>query len=934
MRKRKYIVSNLSGNEQFYISKSEAKEIFIHALCLDSQYTQDKLRDKKGELPCDNILKDSLYEEEYTLREIYKAIREDDGSGNELITIMSRGDKFHINVWEYANRFFREEIWDLIDSCHNNNNHIEQNKSILEDQLEKEFKKLFNICKPMVKKIFTEDNKTSDDEIRLTKRIFLSMKDKMQHQLQRYVSRDINLNKFTLIEVVKIHIYAQIISFVNLCTNITPGDGENDYQEAVYYIAFYLLSSYVDKKIPLSSEGAFYGNDAIKVGNITDQQEAFNNYGICAIEEGDKQLAFDIYYTWVNKVKVGQLRDISLPNFNTGKGNYNYRCDHNLDAIIFNNFAYVCSEIALCYDYDDNRRKEFYDLAKEGMEKAIGFEGYIEPFYCTYGDILCENAELEEDNYRKAMEQYEKYKEHSSGVEEVEALRSEMSTLLRFLMAKYMVSDEKEICTIRKGYRKYYNVFWEKLDEYQKQAQECFKDSNEDSTNERELWKEWESTFHIMYDIKRCVGDPNIYQDLFLLLLMIQETANSIKYELRWKDYNSDTFSIHNGIENKNSTDENGNTNNDSKVIGYYTTLRTVSYLFDEMIQDTEDCAPHPKDADSTDEGINCMTVMHASYMNDPYEGLALLNELNIEINRNIENKNNKKGNTKIDNIIWQNDVKTFRGKIYEKNFVFLKAFTDREDYLLMWNRYASDASVNGQDSNGCFVELDNKSFGMSVSTNDVTNHGDSKIYQTGRTEPFVKKKGRPEDDYNLYRVVYVSENGHIDKEKNPKISQQVGEYYDLLKTLVCELNRYLCEIDARNIRDDDRACVVDYVTDFLQQALRFIIFLFKEDDYSDEQESRIVFTRDVSQQKLIRLIPGNPSKLCINPYFQIYIKKIIFGPNVRKVEEWQPYFQYQINNMWLKHPDIKRDASILPRDKYKIKTSDTHYRTYGDDEG
>ena len=77
----------------------------------------------------------------------------------------------------------------------------------------------------------------------------------------------------------------------------------------------------------------------------------------------------------------------------------------------------------------------------------------------------------------------------------------------------------------------------------------------------------------------------------------------------------------------------------------------------------------------------------------------------------------------------------------------------------------------------------------------------------------------------------------------------------------------------------------------------------------------------------ICRIIDGDFPKLAINPFFQIFVKGIIFGPNVRSPEKWEPYFQYQLNEMWKKDSSNSEKGNPANK-KFFIKQSDIKYFT------
>ena len=395
-----------------------------------------------------------------------------------------------------------------------------------------------------------------------------------------------------------------------------------------------------------------------------------------------------------------------------------------------------------------------------------------------------------------------------------------------------------------------------------------------------------------------------------VILILLRQAASNIQDLLRRFEYSSTNYFTRNAeLDNNIKEIRSGN-----DAIAYYTTLKNASYLFDTLYQDSPDKALSLQKTKNDSEGKNCLTVMNAKYMNDPHEGLTLLDELV----RDMDNPPIFPGGSS----------KQFRELVYNDVFVFLKSFTTKIDKLFMWNRYASDYGSDGNNSNGCCIQFDPEMINriVSYSASDKT------------LTPI-------NDDYHLYRMVYVSDDGNINiDQSNPGLSNDVIDLYNALKKLSTELNTKLNNLFGKkakkkghNITEDDgnndewKNNLMDKIMSSLQQTLQSIMFLFKSDDYAEEVESRLIFVRTPDQQDSIRVLPrdsSNLSRLAINPYKQIYIRKIIFGPNVRNADEWKPYLQYQLNKIWKKYAAENKHVEIVPNEMYSIENSKIHYRT------
>ena len=64
---------------------------------------------------------------------------------------------------------------------------------------------------------------------------------------------------------------------------------------------------------------------------------------------------------------------------------------------------------------------------------------------------------------------------------------------------------------------------------------------------------------------------------------------------------------------------------------------------------------------------------------------------------------------------------------------------------------------------------------------------------------------------------------------------------------------------------------------------------------------------------------------LCVNPYFQICIDRVILGPNVAKTDPWSIYFQYQMTLMWKRALGFAENNQMPD---FVIEKSKIHYHT------
>ena len=732
------------------------------------------------------------------------------------------------------------------------------------------------------------------------------------------------------------------------------GSDEDDryYNEALSYLAYYIAECFIEDNNSDKTEGLELAFDGFYLNDYWDRQDALNTLGILAINTpGRVQLAYDVYYSWVNRKIIGELRNRKNASYFTvfDKGEETWRKEtengRKSEAIMHRNLAYVCAIIGDSYEIGNPNRDTFYGLAEREIKDALYIYEVIlekqvpdeESFltYSLYGDIietrLNDNINYKDRSYKEVLVQYEKYYRGTrDNIDNITYILTKADALINRCMIIIEMIASSYIQNIRiTGFDKNDNSFeeWNKSNsaeneglltelmslgkEFERIGLSQIKNrliSSLESTSQNQKEEIYALT-NFLEELSRVEKTDRQIKDILefhkkyqnrklvipvlLQLILIRFSVNQIHYLLRRRNYCDIQYSTRE--KNEEKTRGKFLKKNDN-VIAYYTTLNTAKYIFEELYQSSKDIIPRPARPD--EKGVNCLTVTHANYMNDPYEGLALLDML-------------MKG-LPSDKLLPEGSTQKFRDDIYNDTFVFLKSFTNQIDKLTMWNRYASDSNVDGKNSNGCCIQFNPEMFNQ-------------KINYTSDGKALVSKN---KDDYYLYRMVYIGDNEELFKSNNPDIPDDVGIYTKILKKLIYELNEY---INTRNFTNLTRAIEEELQKDIrnsLRISLQSIIFLYKSDDYADENESRLLFTREFDQQDTISFLATDPPKLAIKPYMQVYIDKIIFGPNARNRGEWEPFFQYGLNKMWKKYEEITKDKSRPVYDRYKIEGSKIHYHT------
>ena len=738
--------------------------------------------------------------------------------------------------------------------------------------------------------------------------------------LKSYINTNIHhlveSKELTSQEFEKMRLYAQFMCF---SLSIEQEKGAKEvYQnkEPQSYLAYYIAESFIRAKDDYSSLIALQvARFSMHISDPAIRQDAFNTLGILAINTGIYlQTSYDIYYSWLNRRMVGDVEDDQVSESLMSIAESEWRqtaAGQKRIAAMRANFAYVCSIIANTYEINSIRRVQFQNIAEEQIKMVIPsspdkIDSVNFRRYGTYGYILLDQSISNPKILQKGMDQLKIYRRglteygKSKSVDRLNAIMSCISAIMKILLHSYMESNRPfDEWILSKSVKQY----WQDLEsEYKGKFLQDWDFNLPDERNAYENEKANRKLARLkkLFDFGQNLQFANnqTISEISKILILFRQTAINIKTLLRRLEYSNINYLTRDD-------------NNDRRIrqkktreitIASYTTLKNATYLFDMLYQKSPGKAPQQQKDEADSLCKNCLTVMNVKYMNDPYEGLALLDGLVKGIKEPL--------------LFPEGSTEQFRESVYNNTFIFLKSFTTKIDKLFMWNRYASDYDSDGSNSNGCCIQFDPEMINRIVS------------YSASD-----KVLNPIEDDYYLYRIVYVSKNGVITSQSNPGLSNDVKKLYKTLKKLASELNTKLTILvnQSKTKKSNIYEHLKDEITLSLQETLQSIMFLFKSDDYAEEDESRLIFVRTPDQQDSIRILPkdsANLSKLAINPYKQIYINKIIFGPNVRNVEEWKPYLQYQLNKIWTKYAAENKPKKITPNKMYSIENSKIHYRT------
>ena len=892
------------------------KNNLLKALCIDDSFTIDKL----------NILKkysaNTVKNDKYTnLIELFSSLEREglkSESLNETISNLKENKELSgkkSSIFDFDDKYKLEEKND------DEFNKQDKEKSTIEAQIAYLKTHILKILTILDKKkelgdYFSDQFEFEIEDDRLKNVLFIlsyissrNVSEKyilldFRKSFQEFIETTVDNKQFDKDSLLVLKLYGQIALYLfhykYSSGNLTKALFDFYEKEALSYLAFMIGDYFFGENEHVTKECLFFAKKGIELHFPVERSFAFNNLGMVAADLREYQLSHDVYYSWINQKKVGKVEEILSDTFLWDSKEEEWRktdIGKRMTSVIYSNHSYVCNVISETYEYDAEQGKEFFKLACKQINYSLKLDPDNLTAHNTYGYLLLYNmnynmrpdAQLHSriEKKKKAIKHFSYNKSNIKEIEDKLGLsRAICLTIMELILLNTILFegklwDSKEIMD-------YYETLKSEVRNYLSIDTSSEKEPGKELSYEIKRREELKPLFSIIaYETNESVEINRI----IILMISIRTNIKILKEYLHRREYISTKYFTR---EKECEQNRDGN-----KEIAYYTTLKNISHVFEELVLRDDGKVVIKKEEGKEVDSKNCLTVMNAKYMNDPSEGKVIIGELMKQ--------------TDGDFIFSGKTIEDVVNSIFSDKFVFLKSFTEQIDKLTMWNRYANDYDSDGNNSNGCCVLVDPACF---VNKVEYTKSG------------YICYGGEFSDNYNLYRIVYLSSDGSIEKSNNPRLHKNVKVLYNNLKTVFMEMNK--CMKDFSKIYPEEWESIRSIIEKLLLESLTSIMFLFKNDDYCDEYESRLILYRDRNHQNDIHLFPaqgsGDIPKLALKPYFQILINGVILGPNVRNTEKWKPYFQYQLNNMWDNHTvsGVHKDD----KENYFIKKSDINYST------
>ncbi|MHB1956695.1 MAG: tetratricopeptide repeat protein, partial [Sulfobacillus sp.] len=258
----------------------------------------------------------------------------------------------------------------------------------------------------------------------------------------------------------------------------------------------------------------------------------------------------------------------------------------------------------------------------------------------------------------------------------------------------------------------------------------------------------------------------------------------------------------------------------------------------------------------SGDSPMNHLRLYNVEYLNDPHEGCRLFQGM----------KDSEKYPVIYSRLFDKLDKDPFISLLHKDLSIYVCSFTLRSDRLDLWRAY-------GRDGEGVCIFIPLEVFGRSANFHALGEHlkdARKPAGISGESHPSantsVMKDGPQNTTQSVPRVLYLVryEDTEIDK---------------TLDRLHPHLNRIAALVTEPHGQEAEalRKCTVALLSD--------ILFLYKNQEYKNEQEARLVFAASIGHP-MLELDDQAPGKLFVktdNFLFKHANSRIIIGPRVRE---------------------------------------------------
>lgn len=677
-----------------------------------------------------------------------------------------------------------------------------------------------------------------------------------------------------------------------------------------YKLSFIILSQIQDNDPTLSNFELF---------------DVHNNLGLCYVQAGDYAEALEEYCAFLSE---WERKTADRPSEQEIVGT-------RLKAIIHSNISYILKALS---DEIHGGGAEKVNLKAALLEVALS-EGRIslnwDKFGRNYGSLgrlyydlasATENVTRKKEYLNESIAQYSEYRKcfgSPIGKSEVLSMKSEVAFALYRLDAyDYAFALPLPLVTKKKNAHKQSAGWQENL----KKILEEISYAAKDDSAPIETWSIY-NKYELAIKLNLSKNDDKEHWNIYYTVLAISALAEKLKNHLlhpmesiKSAETLEKSLSVINEYRElfglKEKLKYPATKKSDSVV--YYTSVQNATHLFETLFRAdgidpdirysltlgelteknkallSREKFTEKKIRDTVENGgKNCLTVMNADYMNDPTEGSALLSYL-LETAPDSSGIDEAKRKAAI-SVLYGGTPEQVRDKLLSGRFAFLKSFNQLSDHLIMWSMYGSDRKNMG-DSNGVCIRLNPETFAF-------WNTDSANFHAENSKRPIIRSENP--DDFRLYRVLYLG--------GTQAASDDEAKTNDLLKRLNILSASLGEQMRLFNETTDEGREMAEAVRNAYRNELAKIAYLFKDASYRQEKELRLLLFRnfDANSLKTICRIPSTPEKLCLKPYFQVYVDEVILGPKLEDADNWIPYFQFEVSK--IRHIAKKKGITVSP---------------------
>lgn len=285
-------------------------------------------------------------------------------------------------------------------------------------------------------------------------------------------------------------------------------------------------------------------------------------------------------------------------------------------------------------------------------------------------------------------------------------------------------------------------------------------------------------------------------------------------------------------------------------------------------------------------EGTGKMRIQNVHHLNDPTEGLLLIERLKKGFAL-------KQPPDTLSSAVFQKYDSDKRGTV--RNSVYMGSFSSRLDQLNMWTRY-------GDSGKGCSIQIDGAEFFDRQARISLAEASTDENFEWYRMEDIK---------YPLYAVLYLPDDPEKDLQEIKNYAENRAEVSRKRKEGCCqnEANWWKMQadlIDRLAYLQEELKCCFDEIQNVFNQMdkknqdsiqtelcntimviLDLIRFLIKSTNYQDEREFRIIqYESDPEYDRDSKGIP----KLYTEVKKELAYKKIYFGPLVQEFDSLAAY--------------------------------------------